>query len=110
MKQHFFSEPCVILEYLVLWYIQNLRNIQKPVKRLWYNVFFKTLRNLDIFRTLIYSDPRHILKPRYIQNPVNIYSELIYAEPFVTMVYLDSWYIQNLSKFRIQDIQNTVNL
>ena len=30
----FCSEPCVTLEYFESWYIQNLRNIQNPVKYL----------------------------------------------------------------------------
>ena len=39
----------------------------------------------------------------------NTYDEKFYSEPFVTIAYLDFWYIQNLNIFRTQDIQNTVN-
>ena len=39
-----------------------------------------------------------------------MYGEVFYSEPFVTVTYLNSWYIQNLSILRIQDIQDTVNL
>ena len=46
----------------------------------------------DIFRTLSY-----------------IYDEVFYSEP-LSMAYLDSWYIQNLSTVRTEDIQNTENL
>ena len=31
--------------------------------------------------------------------------EVLYSEPFVTITYLDFWYIQNLDIFRIQDIR-----
>ena len=47
-------------------------------------------------------------KPCYIQNPANIYDEMLHSEPFVTIAYLDSWYIQNLNIFRTQDIQNNL--
>ena len=39
----------------------------------------------------------------------HIYDEVFYSEP-LGIAYLDSWYIQNLSIFRTQDIQNTENL
>ena len=37
-----------------------------------------------------------------------IYDEVFYSEPFITLPYLDSWYIQNLSIFRTYNIQNTI--
>ena len=56
----------------------------------------------DIFRTLIYSEPWHILKPWYIQNPVkyirwsilfrtNILFYTVYVEPCVTLAYSRSY-------------------
>ena len=56
---------------------------------------------------------QHMQNLRYIQNPCprsSVYSELFYSEPFVTIEYLDYWYIQNLNIFKTQDIQNTVSL
>ena len=49
---------------------------------------------------------------RFVQNlvqPWHICDEVFYSEPFVTIPYLDFWDIQNLSKFRTEDIQNTLN-
>ena len=37
---HIFKEPCVFLAYLEPWYIQNLRNIDNPLKHLRCSVFF----------------------------------------------------------------------
>ena len=39
----------------------------------------------------------------------NIYDEVFYSEP-LGIAYLDSWYIQNFSILRTQDIQNNENL
>ena len=75
----FFKEPCVALTYLEPWYIQNLRNIDNPLKHLRCN--------------FIFNEPWHIC------------DEVFYSEPFVTITYLDFWYIQNLSIFRTQDIR-----
>ena len=41
-------------------------------------------------------------------NP-GIYNEVFYSEPYANITFLDSWYIQNFSIFRTQDIQDTVN-
>ena len=90
--------------------------------------------NPGTFRSLVYLEPGEYSEPcqvsmtyRFlnelwlIQNPriywnrgisrtlPNNYDEKLYLEPFVTIAYLDFWYIQNLSIFRTQDIQNTVN-
>ena len=46
---------------------------------------------------------------RIFNESLDIYDEVFYSEPFVTITYLEFWYIQNLSIFRTQDIQNTVN-
>ena len=43
--------------------------------------------NPDLFRTLVYPEPWHILKPWYIQNLANMYEEVFYLEPFVTIAY-----------------------
>ena len=40
----------------------------------------------------------------------SMYVEVFYWEPYVTIAYLYSWYIQNLSMFRTQDIEITVNV
>ena len=61
--------------------------------------------NSDTFITLVYSEPWHVLKLWYIQNPVKY---IAYSEQFVPIAYLDSWYIQNLSIFRTEDIENAV--
>ena len=55
----------------------------------------------DIFRTLVYSEPWHILKPWYIQNLWNILDEVFYSEP-LSIAYLDYWYIQNFSILRLK--------
>ena len=59
------------------WCIQNLRNIENILKHLRCNIF--------------------------LMNP-GIYT-MKYFIPFVTITYLDFWYIQNLSIFRSQDIR-----
>ena len=64
-----YSEPCVTLEYLKPWHIQNPRQICNTVKLLSWNILFKTLCNSDIFRTLVYSPLWYILKSKHIQNP-----------------------------------------
>ena len=71
------------------------------MKDLWCSVFSI---NPDIFRTLVYF---RILTFRTLSN---IYDEVFYLELFVTIAYLDSWYVRNLSMIRTQGIQNTVNL
>ena len=40
-----------------------------------------------------------------MNSSIYIYDEVHFWEPFVTITYLDFWYIQNLSIFRIQDIR-----
>ena len=57
MVQHFLRILCNP-SYLESWYIQNLRNIQNPVKHLLYNVF---LMNPGIY-TMKY----------FIQNPMQM--------------------------------------
>ena len=63
-----YSEPWVTLAYLKPWHIQNPRHIHNTVKHLSWNILFKTLCNLDIFRTLVYSELRYILKSKHIQS------------------------------------------
>ena len=55
---------------------------------------FKTI---TFFETVVYSEPSQIYTMKYfIQN--------------LSIAYLDSWYTENLSISRTQDIQNTENL
>ena len=63
----------------------------------------QTLMKPDIFRTLVYSEPWHMLKPWYIQDLVNYKRRSIFRT--LNTAYLDSWYIQNLSIFITQGIQ-----
>ena len=70
-----------------------------------------------MFRNLIYSKPEEYWEPspastmkRFFNKPCNIYGEVFYSEPFVTKTYFDIWYIQNISMFRTQGIQDIVNL
>ena len=87
-----FQESCVTLAYLESWYIQNLTNIQNPVKHLWCNVFlmnhgiytisilFRTLCKYNIYRLMMHSKLKHIqiktfkilwmFKIQFTQNPV----------------------------------------
>ena len=46
---------------------------------------FRTLCNLGIFRTQVYSEPETYSEPWYIQNP-GIFRTVVYSQP---------WYIQN---------------
>ena len=62
----------------ILVYSEFEENTERPVKHLCCNVF--------------------------VNEPWQIYDELFYSEPFETITYLDSLYIQNLSIFRAQDI------
>ena len=79
-------------------------------------MFFFYISFSKILRAEWINETWHILDPSISSNRgtfrtlSNIYDEVFYSEPFVTMAYLDSWYIQNLSIFRTQDTQNTVNL
>ena len=45
-----------------------------------------------------------------VNEPWHIYEEVFHSESFAIITYLDSWYIQNFSIFKIQDIQDTANL
>ena len=108
------------------WYIQNLGIFRTQDKRyresLKYSLH-KTLCNLDIFITYIYSSPS-MLRTRGIWWAVfygtlcntgifrtrdifrtlpNIYYEEFYSEPCVTLAYLKPWHIQNS-----RHIHNTV--
>ena len=65
----FYSGSCVTLAYLKPWYIQNQRYIQNTVKHLSWNILFKFLCNLDIFKTLLYLLLWYNLKNKHIQNP-----------------------------------------
>ena len=67
--EEFYSEPCVTLAYLKPWHIQNPRHIHNTVKHLLWNILFKTLCNLGIFRTLVYPQLWYILKSKHIQSP-----------------------------------------
>ena len=67
--KEFHSEPCVTLAYLKPWNIQNLRHTHNTVKHPLWNILFKTLCNLGIFRTLVYSQLWYILKSKHIQSP-----------------------------------------
>ena len=53
--EEFYSEICVALAYLKPWHIQNLRHIYNTVTHLLWNILFKILCNLGIFRTPVYS-------------------------------------------------------
>ena len=64
-----YSEPCLALANLKPWHIQNSRHTHNTVKYLLWNVFFKILCNIDIFRTLVYSQLWYILKLKHIQSP-----------------------------------------
>ena len=62
------SDSCVTRTYLKPWYIHNPRHIHNTVKRLLWNILFKSLCNLVIFRTLVYSQLWYILKSKKIQS------------------------------------------
>ena len=66
--EEFYSEPCVTLAYLKPWHIQNSKHIHNTVKDLLWNILFKTLCNLGIFKTLIHSQHWYILKSKHIQS------------------------------------------
>ena len=51
---------------------------------------FRSLCNLGIFRTRVYSEPKTYSEPWYIQNP-GIFRNVVYSEP---------WYIQKPGIFR----------
>ena len=67
------QESWLTLAYWESWYIQNLRNIQNPVKHLWCNVFFlwtmayirwsilfRVLCKYKMYRLLMHSKLKHI--------------------------------------------------
>ena len=109
--------------------------IFRPLQYLELEEYSEFCQASGIFRTLVYLEPGEYSEPCqasvmhhflnelwHIQNPhifwnhgisrtlSSTYDEKLYSEPFVTIAYLDFWYIQNLSIFRTQDIQNTVNV
>ena len=43
---------------------------------------------------------------RFLNEAGHIYDDVCYSEPFVNIIYLDSWHIKDLSIFRTQDIQD----
>ena len=67
------------MTYLEPWYVQTLKNIENPLKRLRCIVCFN--------------------------ESWHIYDEVFYSELSVTITYLDFWYIQNLIIFITQDIR-----
>ena len=67
--EEFYSERCVTLVHLKPWHIQNPKHIHSNVKHLLWNILFKTLCNLGIFRTLVHSQLWYILKSKHIQSP-----------------------------------------
>ena len=64
-----------------------------------YSGIFKTLCNPGIFRTVVYPEPWHIQKQKYIQN-LGIFAILVYSEPPQ---------IQNAGIFKIQGIIRTLS-
>ena len=74
-----------------------------------YSAIFRTLRNLQIFRTLVYSEPQHIQIQKHIQKQrpgifnnlaVSVpeaYSEVMFSTRsiFRNLVYLEFQHIQN---------------
>ena len=84
----FFEEPCVTLAYLERCYMQKLRNNKNSASIYMMSAF---LMKPDIIRTLMYSDS-------------NIYDEVFFSK-LLSIAYLNSWYIQNLSIIRTRDIR-----
>ena len=61
---------------------------------------------------MVYSKPEDYWEPSqvstiycFFKEPWHIYDEVFYSEPFVSITYLDFYYIQNLSIFRAQDMR-----
>ena len=103
----FCSVPCVALICLEHWYIQNLRNIQNPIKDLWCSVF---LINPDIFRTLVYFGTLTYFETVVYSEPCKVYDDVFYLEPFVTIAYLDSWCIKTLAYSELKALKNRESL
>ena len=61
----FCSEACVTLTYIKPWNIHNPNHIHNTVKHISWYILSKTLCNLDIFRTLTYSQLSYILKSQH---------------------------------------------
>ena len=85
-----YSEPCqicqwwqiysltyVTLAYLEQWHIQTPKHIQNTAKHLSLNILFKSLCNLEIFWTLVYSELWYIVKWAYL-----CWQEKLYSEPY----------------------------
>ena len=60
----------------------------------------------DIFRTLHMSGSDLFWNRGILRTLSKINNEVFYSEP-LSLAYLDFWYIQNLSIFWTQDIENT---
>ena len=82
----FYSESCVTLAYLKLWYIQSQIHIDNTVKHLSWNILFNFLYNPDnfglflktsIFRTLRYLRWSVLLRTLY---NCSIFRRLIYSK------------------------------
>ena len=67
-------------------------NTQKPLKHVWWTVFYRTLYNTSIFRT------RDIFR-----TMSNMYDGKFYSKTCATVAFLEAWHIQNP-----RHIQNTV--
>ena len=99
-----FQESCVTLAYLESWYIQNLRNIENPLKHLWFNVFLmnhgiytvkyftQNLSKYDIYRLLAQSKLKHIQNSTYSRYckslKYSLHRILSNLDIFTTYVYL----------------------
>ena len=69
-----------------------------------YSDIFKTLGNISIFKTLVYSEPWHIQNQGHIQNPA-IFRTLAYLK---SKTYTEPWYIHILGILRDKDMFKTL--
>ena len=78
----------------IYWHIQIYPDIFSQTTR-----HIQILANPDIFKTLVYSEPRQIEYQRYIEN-LGIFRILASSQPEHRYIYSEFWYIQNARIFR----------
>ena len=66
-------DGCFLQNPVKYWYFQNSKDIQNPVKYFWWKILFTTLCDLNIFRTVAYSESKAYSYSEYCQTSITKY-------------------------------------
>ena len=96
-------DDCFLQNPVKYWYFQNSKDIQNPVKYFWWKILFTTLCDLNIFRTVAYSESKAYSYSEYCQTSITKYfiQNLVNPDIFTTLIYSEVLYI-----LKSKDIQN----